>query len=115
MSRIDIPRSSRLHPLMTGTVPPRPESAPVMLHTEITELAGSDLLTISPDLLAKLAESNEPLTKKLDVANAQSQNIQRLPLDEREAVDRHLREYDRLGDDLRVIERELARGALAAL
>src|SRR5207302_7362369 len=34
---------------------------------QITELAGSDLLTISPDLLAKLAESNEPLTKKLDV------------------------------------------------
>lgn len=35
---------------------------------------------------------------------------QPLPADEREAVDRHLREYDRLGDDLRVIERELARG-----
>ncbi|MEA3187130.1 MAG: transaldolase [Chthoniobacter sp.] len=51
--------------------------------SQITELSGSDLLTISPDLLAKLAESNEPLTKKLDAANAQSQNIQRLPLDEK--------------------------------
>ena len=29
--------------------------------SQITELAGSDLLTISPDLLAKLAESTEPL------------------------------------------------------
>jgi NAD(P)-dependent dehydrogenase (short-subunit alcohol dehydrogenase family) len=44
MNRIDIPRSSRLHPLMTGTVPRRPESAPVMLHTEITELAGKRVL-----------------------------------------------------------------------
>src|SRR5438067_5405799 len=51
--------------------------------SQITELAGCDLLTISPDLLAKLAESNEPLTKKLDAEKAQSQNIQRLPLDEK--------------------------------
>ena len=34
---------------------------------------------------------------------------QDLPADERAAVERHLREYDRLGDDLRIIERELAR------
>lgn len=38
---------------------------------------------------------------------------QHLPLDEREAVERHLREYDRLGEDLKVVERELARDALA--
>ncbi|GAV36029.1 transposase IS116IS110IS902 family protein [Roseomonas sp. TAS13] len=37
---------------------------------------------------------------------------QPLPSDEREAVERHLREYDRLGEDLRVVERELARAAL---
>lgn len=36
-----------------------------------------------------------------------------LPADERHAVERHTREYDRLGDDLSVIERDLARGALA--
>ncbi|MHB0670896.1 IS110 family RNA-guided transposase [Roseomonas mucosa] len=38
---------------------------------------------------------------------------QHLPPDEQEAVERHLREYDRLGEDLRVVERELARDALA--
>jgi transposase len=36
-----------------------------------------------------------------------------LPEDERLAVERHLREFDRLGDDLRVVERDLARSALA--
>jgi transposase len=29
------------------------------------------------------------------------------------AVERHLREFDRLGEDLKVIERDLARAALA--
>lgn len=38
---------------------------------------------------------------------------QPLPADERDAVERHLREYDRLGEDLRAIERELAQAALA--
>jgi transposase len=38
---------------------------------------------------------------------------QALPPDEQDAVARHLREYDRLGEDLRVVERELARDALA--
>jgi transposase len=38
---------------------------------------------------------------------------QHLPSDEREAVERHLREFDRLGEDLKVVERELARDALA--
>jgi transposase len=38
---------------------------------------------------------------------------QYLPSDERDAAERHLREYDRLGEDLRVVERELARDALA--
>jgi len=50
---------------------------------EITELAGCDLLTISPDLLAKLAASNEPLTRKLDPAVAQAQEIQKISLDEK--------------------------------
>jgi transaldolase len=50
---------------------------------QIIELAGCDLLTISPDLLAKLAESKEPITKKLDEAAAKNMNIERLPLDEK--------------------------------
>jgi transposase len=39
---------------------------------------------------------------------------QQLPVDEQEAIKRHLREYDRLSDDLAVIERELAQAALAS-
>ena len=50
---------------------------------EITELAGCDLLTISPDLLAKLAASNEPLVRKLDPATAQYADIQKVALDEK--------------------------------
>jgi transposase len=38
---------------------------------------------------------------------------QPLPSDESDAVARHLREYDRLGEDLKVVERELAREARA--
>lgn len=50
---------------------------------EITELAGCDLLTISPDLLAKLAATNAPLTRKLDPEAAKASDIQKQPLDER--------------------------------
>lgn len=38
---------------------------------------------------------------------------QTLPPDESDAIQRHLREHERLTDDLRVIEREIARDALA--
>jgi transposase len=40
-------------------------------------------------------------------------NEQIVPEDERLAIDRHLREFDRLGEDLQIIERDLARSALA--
>jgi len=36
-----------------------------------------------------------------------------LPADERVAVERHVREFDRLGEDLRAVERHLAQTALA--
>ncbi len=51
--------------------------------SQIVELAGCDLLTISPDLLAKLAATQEPLTRKLDPAAAQAASIERLQLDEK--------------------------------
>ena len=38
---------------------------------------------------------------------------QALPPDEQDAVARHLREHDRLSEDLQVVEREIAREALA--
>jgi len=51
--------------------------------SQIVELAGSDLLTISPDLLAKLAESTEPITRKLDPEAAKLSGIERVSLDEK--------------------------------
>ncbi|KAJ6110486.1 hypothetical protein N7486_002721 [Penicillium sp. IBT 16267x] len=42
---------------------------------EITELAGCDYLTISPNLLEDLYNSTEPVPKKLDGANAASLDI----------------------------------------
>ena len=51
--------------------------------SQIVELAGSDLLTISPDLLAKLAASDEPITRKLDPAAAKLSDIERIQLDEK--------------------------------
>ena len=50
---------------------------------EIIELAGSDLLTISPDLLAKLAASDEPIVRKLDPAIAKQSDLEPLKLDEK--------------------------------
>lgn len=48
--------------------------------SQILELAGCDLLTISPELLAELQNSKAVVEKKLDAANAE--NISALKLDE---------------------------------
>lgn len=50
---------------------------------EIVELAGCDLLTISPELLAKLAASDEPLERKLDPEKAKRADVPRVPTDEK--------------------------------
>jgi transaldolase len=50
--------------------------------SQILELAGCDLLTISPELLAELQNSSEPVSKKLDAANAHHASITPLKLDE---------------------------------
>lgn len=51
--------------------------------SQIVELAGCDLLTISPELLQKLAESDAPVTRKLSIADAQLADLQQLKLDEK--------------------------------
>jgi transaldolase len=48
---------------------------------EITELAGCDLLTIAPKLLAELESTDAPLPRKLDPANAQKLDIKKLTID----------------------------------
>jgi transaldolase len=49
---------------------------------QITALAGCDLLTISPDLLAELAASDAPLQRALDPAAAKSLDLPPLQYDE---------------------------------
>jgi transaldolase len=51
--------------------------------SQILELAGCDLLTISPDLLEKLSESDGPVERKLDPEKAKSASIDRLEMDEK--------------------------------
>lgn len=50
---------------------------------EITELAGCDLLTISPALLAELAASNDPVPRKLDASAAAALDLKQVHLDEK--------------------------------
>jgi len=50
---------------------------------EITELAGCDLLTIAPPLLAELKASTEPLGRKLDPAAALSADLKKISFDEK--------------------------------
>ena len=49
---------------------------------EILELAGCDLLTISPNLLAELKKSTAPVERKLSPERAKSSSIERLDLNE---------------------------------
>jgi transaldolase len=50
---------------------------------EIQELAGCDLLTISPQLLGELQKNTSPLTRKLDPKTAAESKIEKLKIDEK--------------------------------
>ncbi len=50
---------------------------------QILALAGCDLLTISPELLQQLAETDAPVERRLYIENAVSTNIRRLNFDEK--------------------------------
>src|SRR5512133_2435826 len=50
---------------------------------QILELAGCDLLTISPELMAELSQSTEPVERKLSPEKAKSANVEKLELDEK--------------------------------
>jgi transaldolase len=50
--------------------------------SQILELAGCDLLTISPDLLQKLQDSKEPVERKLSPQMETDQSIERIAVDE---------------------------------
>ena len=50
---------------------------------EVLALAGCDLLTISPNLLAELAASDEPVAPCLSVEAAKASDTERIPADEK--------------------------------
>jgi transaldolase len=64
---------------------------------EITELAGSDLLTISPQLLGELAATEGDLPRKLDPEAAKKLDIQKLSIDHATFVKMHAE--DRMATD----------------
>lgn len=64
---------------------------------QITELAGCDLLTIAPSLLAQLAAADAPLTRKLDPEAAAAAEVERLNLDEK--AFRYLHNADAMGTE----------------
>jgi transaldolase len=64
---------------------------------EITELAGCDLLTIAPNLLAELEKTTGELPRKLDPAKAASMSIPKITMDE--AAFRKAHAEDRMAND----------------
>jgi transaldolase len=71
---------------------------------QITALAGCDLLTISPELLAALAASDAPLARALDAGAAQSLDLTRLQYDEagfRFALNEDAMATDKLAEGIR--------------
>lgn len=50
---------------------------------QITELSGCDLLTISPDLLQKLSDTNEKLEAKLTLKMALESDLKKINIDEK--------------------------------
>ena len=64
---------------------------------EIVELAGCDLLTIAPNLLADLQSQEGALVRKLDPTKAATMDIPKTPVDE--ATFRAMHEKDRMAKD----------------
>jgi transaldolase len=65
--------------------------------SEITELAGCDLLTISPKLLGELNTQTGKLSRKLDPTKAQSLCLQKIRMDEKVFEEMHA--ADRMSQD----------------
>ena len=64
---------------------------------EICELAGSDLLTISPDLLAELDAATGELPRKLDAAKAKGMEMEKIHVDK--ATFDKMHAEDRMAND----------------
>jgi len=69
---------------------------------EITELAGCDLLTISPALLAELQATESDLPRKLDPAQAANSSIEKITMDRAT--------FDRMHEENRMAKEKLEEG-----
>jgi transaldolase len=77
---------------------------------EITELAGCDLLTISPALLAQLDSTEGDLPRRLDPAKAKAMDIEKIPMDRATFVRMHKSDRmasDKLGEGIEGFSRAL--------
>jgi transaldolase len=71
---------------------------------EITELAGSDLLTISPQLLAELQSTIGELPRKLDASKAAGMSIDKIAMDKATFEKMHTEDrmaYDKLDEGIK--------------
>lgn len=79
---------------------------------QITALAGCDLLTIAPDLLAQLASTETPLVRALDTAVAQSMELPVVNYDEagfRYALNADAMATEKLAEGIRAFAVDTAR------
>lgn len=77
---------------------------------EILELAGCDLLTISPNLLEELANGNDPVEAKLTKESAEASDFERITLDEAEfrwALNEDQMATEKLSDGIRVFAKDM--------
>src|SRR5213080_3051896 len=71
---------------------------------QIRELAGCDLLTISPELMKELSESTDPLERKLDLEKAKATKIDKLEFDEKKfrwLLNENAMAYEKTGEGIR--------------
>jgi transaldolase len=71
---------------------------------QIQELAGCDALTISPELMKELAESQEPLERKLDPEKVKAAKIDKLQMDEKKfrwLLNENAMAYEKTGEGIR--------------
>jgi transaldolase len=71
---------------------------------QIQELAGCDALTISPELMKELAESQEPLERKLDPEKVKAAKIDKLEMDEKKfrwLLNENAMAYEKTGEGIR--------------
>jgi transaldolase len=79
---------------------------------QIQALAGCDLLTISPDLLAQLQASEAPLPRRLDVASAKASDLQGVTYNEaafRFALNEDAMATEKLAQGIRAFAADAAR------